>query len=78
MFPFSHPPGDENENDDDDDVSFGCVFGETSLTEHTGTGYVSGEQDRLLSLKRKLDCTLTRVRLRGIELYSEYEYVAQY
>jgi len=30
VFPFSRPPGDEDENDDD--VSFGRVFGETSLT----------------------------------------------
>lgn len=32
VFPFSRPPGDE---DDDDDVSFGRVFGETSLTPST-------------------------------------------
>lgn len=45
--------GDEDDGDEENDVSFVvvCLRDALSYAAHTTTGYVSGEQDRLLVFK---------------------------
>lgn len=51
VFPFSHPPGDEDgttTTTTTTPTSLSVCLEKPLLREHTGMGYVSGEQDRLL------------------------------